>query len=157
MINIGLNEEDKKVFIDETESQTKSKKKHFIFIAIVFPVIEIIFYLIQAVYIIKNTKMTGNSNPTSDYRFFVKAVELTTFGQFFCTWGLISVCFQKKKCTIILLVLKSIFILGIIALGIFSGTKDFEVCIAFIIVNIVFYSTYYTLIIKFKKYKKPIL
>ena len=138
---------------NETDREKRMKKIIFIIIAIIIPILELIFSIIQAVDIIEACKIKEE-----DQEFFSNEViaqiivELFTLVSLFCTWGLLSTCYRGKKCILILLILKSICIIGLIVESRLSSNF-----VSFLIINILAYAIFYFLIIYFSRFKKGII
>ena len=140
-------EEFRLLFINETEMQKQLKIVIFIFISIVYPILELIITL-QIINIIDTMK---NSEQKRIDVFIIIEVCLFLLFSLLGTVGMISECFSKIKTISILLILKSIFI--ILFFFIIKSYPNFSYYLVF---NIITYGSFYTLIIVYKIFRKSI-
>lgn len=141
-------EEFRLLFINETEMQKQLKIVIFIFISIVYPILELIIITLQIINIIDTMK---NSEQKRIDVIIIVEVCLFLLFSLLCTVGMMSACFSKIKTISILLILKSIFI--ILFFFIIESYPNFSYYLVF---NIITYGSFYTLIIVYKTFRKSI-
>ena len=132
------------LFIRESKLEEQIKKVIFVSISIVLPILEIIIIILQT----KNIFETSNDNDLV-FKIFIGFLELCSI---FCTWGLISICFNNMKGIIILLAIKIFFIF--IFILIISNIPFFKYYLTF---DVILYGIFFTLIFIYKSFRKSIL
>ena len=132
------------LFIRESKLEEQIKKVIFVSISIVLPILEIIIIILKA----KNIFETAEHNDLS-LKIIFGSLELCSL---FCTWGLISICFNNMKGIIILLITKIFFIFTLILF--ISNEPFFKYYLTF---DVILYGIFFTLIFVYKAFRKPIL
>ena len=139
----------------ETLTQKIIKKIIFIFISIIFPILEIIGLIFQSIDICHELYLEVDRNKIyfiPIYIFRPCAIVFFTILSLICTWALISICFLDKKLIIILLTIKVALITIIIILSLsLSNVKKY------FIYNLLGYAIFYIFILIYKSFKKGII
>ena len=139
---------------NETQMEKEMKKIIFIFISIIFPLIEILALIIQMIDIYN--KVAKKINDDEDWfngdMFYPIGVGFFTFGSLIFTWGMVSICYLEKKCLVNVLILKLIVIAIILLLS--QSSVNF---VYYLVFNVIGYGVFFTLIIVFKAFKKGIV
>ena len=132
--------------IRETLTQKRIKKVLFIIISIIYPLIEIIFIIIQTLYAFKFNEESDFLSPSNVF------YGLFSLGSLFCTWGMVSVCYLEKKCLLTLIITKIIF--NIMTFLILIDNKKFYY---FLVYGTLIFGSFITLIIVYKVFRKGII
>ena len=136
------------LLINETQMQKIIKKIIFIIISIIFPIMEIVLLIYQAIIIFNDKKESiiyNNFVSIAVYGFL-------SFGSFFCTLSMVSVCYLEVKCLAAMLTSKLSLIIFII---IFSFPSDDNYYI--LVFNVIGYGIFYTLILVYESFRKGII
>ena len=139
---------------NETQMEKEMKKIIFIFISIIFPLIEILALIIQMIDIYNKVALKINDDEDwfNGDMFYPIGVGFFTFGSLIFTWGMVSVCYLEKKCLVNILILKLIVIAIILFLS--QSSVNFAY---YLVYNVIGYGVFFTLIIVFKAFKKGIV
>ena len=136
------------LLINETQMQKIIKKIIFIIISIIFPIMEIVLLIYQGIFLFNQNK--GSIIPLNE--FFIAVYGFLSFGSFFCTLSMISVCYLEIKCLATMLLSKLSLIILII---IFSLPSDDNYYV--LVFNVIGYGIFYTLILVYESFRKGII
>ena len=131
---------------NETQQQKRIKKTLFIFISIVFPIIEILYIILETKDLIENN--TTNLYFELNYSIFY----FFSFASILCTWAMMSCCYNEIKNIILFIFLKIAF--TIIAL--FYIRKEVNIHY-YLVFNAIGYGIFFTLISLHKTFKKGVI
>ena len=142
--------------IRETQMKKDIKKILFIFISIIFPLIEIIS-LILLVIDIKKTKFK-DIDSIGD----LAVIIIFSFISLIFTWGMVGVCYLERYCIKILLTLKGMIIFASIYICfIISNRYDYRYELYnfyyYLVFYVIGYGIFFTLIIVYKTFPKGII
>ena len=137
--------------------QKDIKKILFIFISIIFPLIEIIS-LILLVIDIKKTKFKDIDEMNAGLGFII----LFSFISLIFTWGMVGVCYLERYCIKILLTFKGIIVFASIYICFVINYRydDFYKLYNFyyyLVFYVIGYGIFFTLIIVYKTFPKGII
>ena len=123
--------------VNETEMEKKLKKIIFLFISIVFPLFEFISLSLQLV---------SMYNTAKQYDIFIFSL---SFISFLCTISMMGVCYDKSKCVVIMIIVKTLFIILLLLISTYSQYFGY-----YLVFNVIGYGIFYTLIFVYKSFKK---